>query len=310
MSDCALVEVQRAAERLNWTKSGVLPRRLPVGTALGARYFTCFFLSRHPPSPSPCPRLKLGAVARLPRPSNNLWRTSVNRARRSRNALGSIAPPTLSRTSAALARGLQDVVLVGVRVLFSYLLCSALAVSLSPVAILPLDLGDRLPIAWSNRLRAAPSPTTAAALAATARSRSGPRSAPFRLLSRNKRLWSPRSSFLQPPSGLDAPFGREHIVRSCLAFLPCQVPFSQRHKTPCVRSSVVNAPMLFYCSFLAPNTLLVEACMFPPSVPLPFERRPRWAIGNLICTLFLLRAGESSMIACSLNEVDAVSVVV
>lgn len=134
MSERALVEVQRPAERLNWTKSGVLPRRLRVGTALGAHSFTCFSPSRHPRSPSPCPRVKLGGVARLTRPSNNLWRTSVNRARRSRNPLGSIAPPTLSRTSAALARGFQDVVLVGVRVLFWYLLCSALLCSrpLSP----------------------------------------------------------------------------------------------------------------------------------------------------------------------------------
>lgn len=137
MSERALVEVQRPAERLNWTKSGVLPRRLRVGTALGAHSFTCFSPSRHPRSPSPCPRVKLGGVARLTRPSNNLWRTSVNRARRSRNPLGSIAPPTLSRTSAALARGFQDVVLVGVRVLFWYLLCSALA--LSPRVSIILD---------------------------------------------------------------------------------------------------------------------------------------------------------------------------
>lgn len=78
-----------------------------------------------------------------------------------------------------------------------------------------------------------------------------------------------------------------------------------------MRSGVVIAPMLFYCSFLAPNTWLVEACMSPPSVPLPFERRPRLAIRNLICTLFLFGAGKSSVneVACSLNEVDTVSVV-
>lgn len=164
MSECALVEVQHPAQRLNWTKSGVF-------------FLLCFLLeqpfvpilpSQHTRpllSPavvhdgSPCPRLDY-CVARLPRRSNGLWRTSINRGRRSQNSITRGTPPTPSRASAALAQGLR-ITLVGERVLF--LPTPYLAYSL------PLHLQDRnnnipnrkdrLQIDWSNRLRAAKSPT-------------------------------------------------------------------------------------------------------------------------------------------------------
>lgn len=160
MSEYALVEVQHPAQRLNWTKSGVFfllcfLLEQPFVPILPSQHTRPLLSTAVVHDGSPCPRLDY-CVARLPRRSNGLWRTSINRGRRSQN--NSITPPT---PITGFSRTRTRITLVGERVLF--LPTPYLAYSL------PLHLQDRnnnipnrkdrLQIDWSNRLRAAKSPT-------------------------------------------------------------------------------------------------------------------------------------------------------